>query len=65
MTRDQLEAVIWRACGRTLATPQVDAILCAADAYAATPPGVPHHVSDTDLYPVIRVLAEALNGEQP
>lgn len=68
MTRDELEAVVWQNMPVTPRSPasaaRVDAILTAADAYKATPPGTPHHVSDTDLHPVIRVLAEALNGEQ-
>lgn len=35
MTRDQFEAVLWRESGRKLTPAQVDAILTAADAYAA------------------------------
>jgi hypothetical protein len=35
VTRDQLEAVIWRESGRKLTAAQVDEILAAADDYAA------------------------------
>jgi hypothetical protein len=34
VTRDQLEALIWRESGRKLTAAQVDAILAAADDYA-------------------------------
>ena len=76
MTRDQLEAVIWRhwPTRGSQSTHAVDAILAAAHAYAdsmqpipggqrpACPCHVLRHTSDTDLYPLIGVLADALMG---
>jgi hypothetical protein len=77
MTDEQLQATIWRhwPTRGSKAVFAVDAILAAARAYAdsvrpepgghrpACPCHVLHHTSDTDLYPVIGVLAEALLGE--
>jgi len=70
MTRDELEAVIWRnwPTRGTVAARAVDSILAAADAYADSRPPRPdprralHHISGTDLYPLIGVLAGAMAG---
>jgi hypothetical protein len=64
-TRDGLEATIWGITGRTLTGAQVDAILDAAEQYAAElaphePRMALHHTCGTDLYPVIGLIAEAL-----
>jgi hypothetical protein len=72
VSRDELEAVIWQhwPTRGTLAGRSVDAILNAADAYADTrtlheprePRRALHHVSGSDLFPVIGLLAEAMEG---
>lgn len=66
MTRDDLEAGIWAITGRELTGTAVDALLDLVDEYtkpARAGRKVLRHESDTDLWPVIEVLSEALLGE--
>lgn len=67
MTAAELEAAVWAITGRELTGAQVDAIVDAAEQYAAEriphqPRTVLHHVSGTDLHPLIGALADALLG---
>ena len=66
MSRAELEARIWTITGRQLTGAAVDALLSLVDEYTrpAPAPGrrVLHHRSDTDLWPVIEALSEALLG---
>ena len=66
MTRDELEARVWAITGRELTGTAVDALLDLVDEYtkpARAGRKVLRHESDTDLWPVIEVLSEALLGE--
>lgn len=67
MSRAELEARIWTITGRQLTGERVDALLSLVDEYTrpAHAPGrrVLRHQSDTDLWPAIQVLSEALLGE--
>ena len=71
MTRAELEARLWAIAGRELKGSVIDAIVDACEEYASeqahrpAPPLVPHHVSGTDLYPVIGRLADLLLNNIP
>jgi hypothetical protein len=65
MTRAELEARLWVIGGRQMTGTVIDQILDACECYAAeqrphTRRQAFHHVSGTDLYPLIGVLASAL-----
>lgn len=69
MTRHQIEETIRAIIGRELSDAQIDAIIKAAAAYNGIhDPQAPgrglRHTSETDLYPLISVLADALLNER-
>lgn len=67
MSRAELEAKIWTITGRQLTGAAVDALLGLVDEYTRPAPAAPgrrvlRHQNSTDLWPVIKVLTEALLG---
>lgn len=70
MTRENLEATVWRIGGRQLTGQAVDALVDLAEAYAAervaaAPRRALHHTGGDDLHQLIGVLAGALLGDAP
>lgn len=68
MTRDDLEARIWAITGRELTGAGIDAIVDAAEEYAAERQAhrsrtALRHASGDDLWPLIGLLADAMLGE--